>query len=86
MPYLLYERHPAGHYATFTMNRPDRLNAQGSVMRQELESALAEFTNDPEMRVGIVTGAGSFLRRGRPAGDVRKKHRRRQPRESSQTS
>ena len=64
MPYLLYERHPAGHYATFTMNRPDRLNAQGTVMRQELESVLAEFTNDPEMRVGIVTGAGKAFSAG----------------------
>ena len=64
MPYLLYERHPAGHYATFTMNRPDRLNAQGAVMRQELESVLAEFTNDPEMRVGIVTGAGKAFSAG----------------------
>ena len=82
MPYLLYERHPAGHYATFTMNRPDRLNAQGTVMRQELESVLAEFTNDPEMRVG---SRESLLSRGRPAGDVRKKHRRRWLGESSQS-
>ena len=34
MPYMLYERYPAGHYAIFTMNRPDRLNAQGAVMRE----------------------------------------------------
>ena len=64
MPYILYERHPAAHYAIFTMNRPDRLNAQGSVMKQELESALGEFTRDPEMRVGIVTGAGKAFSAG----------------------
>ena len=64
MTYMLYERYPAGHYATFTMNRPDRLNAQGAVMREELTSALAEFTRDPEMRVGIVTGAGRAFSAG----------------------
>jgi len=64
MPYMLYERYPTGHYAIFTMNRPERLNAQGAVMRQELESALSEFTSDPEMRVGIVTGAGRAFSAG----------------------
>jgi len=64
MPYMLYETYPAGHYAIFTMNRPDRLNAQGAVMREELTSALAEFTRDPEMRVGIVTGAGRAFSAG----------------------
>lgn len=29
MPELQYERFPAGHYAVFTMNRPDRLNPKG---------------------------------------------------------
>ena len=58
MPDLIYERFPKGHYAIFTMNRPDMLNAQGAVMRQELRSALDEFSGDPEMRAGIVTGAG----------------------------
>ena len=61
---MLYERHPAAHYAIFTMNRPDRLNAQGVAVKQELESALTEFTNDLEMRVGIVTGAGKAFSAG----------------------
>ncbi len=64
MPDLLYERFPDGHYAVFTMNRPDRLNAQGAVMRQELQSALNDFARDPEMRVGIVTGAGRAFSAG----------------------
>ena len=47
MPDLRYDRFPEGHYAVFTMDRPDRLNAQGAQMRQELREALAEFTHDP---------------------------------------
>ena len=64
MPDLRYERYSDGHYAVFTMDRPDRLNAQGAQMREELRAALAEFSHDPEMRVGIVTGAGRAFSAG----------------------
>ena len=64
MPDLRYERFPAGHYAVFTMDRPDRLNAQGAAMRQELREALDEFAADPEMRAGILTGAGRAFSAG----------------------
>ncbi len=56
MPDLLYEK--KDHYAIFTMNRPDRLNALGGAMQLELEEAMEDFTADVEMRVGILTGAG----------------------------
>ena len=61
---LRYERFPDGHYAVFTMDRPDRLNAQGAQMRTELREALSEFSHDPDMRVGIVTGAGRAFSAG----------------------
>ena len=63
-PGLRYERFPGGNYAIFTMDRPDRLNAQGAAMRQELREALDEFAADPEMRVGILTGAGRAFSAG----------------------
>lgn len=64
MPDLLYEKNTQGHYAIFTMNRPHRLNALGGTMQEDLEAALADFTNDPEMRVGILTGAGRAFSAG----------------------
>ena len=64
MPDMLYDRYPAGHYAIFKMNRPDRLNAQGAAMRDDLAAAMEEFTLDPEMRVGIVTGEGRAFSAG----------------------
>jgi crotonobetainyl-CoA hydratase len=64
MPDLRYERFTNGHYAVFTMDRPDRLNAQGAAMRQELREALDEFAADPEMRAGILTGAGRAFSAG----------------------
>ena len=56
MPDLLYEKRQ--HYAVFTMNRPERLNALGHQMGVELTEALADFTADKQMRVGILTGSG----------------------------
>ena len=64
MPDRRYEGFPGGHYAIFTMDRPDRLNAQGAAMREELRQALDEFAVDPEMRVGIVTGSGRAFSAG----------------------
>ncbi|MCX6020775.1 MAG: enoyl-CoA hydratase/isomerase family protein, partial [Chloroflexi bacterium] len=56
MPDMLYDKHD--HYAVFTMNRPERLNALGGTMTDDLQDALQDFTNDPAMRVGILTGNG----------------------------
>ena len=64
MPDLRYERFPDSYFAVFTMDRPDRLNAQGGQMREELRLALAEFSHDPEMRVGVVTGVGRAFSAG----------------------
>ena len=62
MPDLLYEKRE--FYAIFTFNRPERLNALGGAMREELDAALEDFTADPQMRVGIVTGAGRAFSAG----------------------
>ena len=62
MPDLLYEKR--GNYAIFTMNRPDRLNAIGGTMGDDLNDALTDFTNDPSMRVGILTGTGRAFSAG----------------------
>ena len=56
MPDLLYEK--KDNYAVFTFNRPERLNASNSAMRNELHAAVEDFNADPSMRVGILTGAG----------------------------
>jgi enoyl-CoA hydratase len=58
MPYetLLLER--AGHVATLTLNRPDRMNAFDSVMRAELPRAWKELADDEDVWAIVVTGAG----------------------------
>ena len=58
MPDLIYDKHPDEHYAIFTMNRPERLNALGGNMNLELQEALQDFSADAQMFAGIVTGTG----------------------------
>ena len=58
MPDLIYEKFPDKHYAVFTMNRPERLNALGGTMQAELQDALHDFSQDVGMTAGIVTGNG----------------------------
>jgi enoyl-CoA hydratase/carnithine racemase len=62
MPDIVYEKH--ARFAIFTLNRPERLNAQSERLREELHAALADFTADPAMRVGILTGAGRAFSAG----------------------
>lgn len=48
-----------GHLAVITLNRPEKLNAMSRELASELESALLEFDNDPELWVAIITGSGT---------------------------
>ena len=54
---ILYEK--VGHIATLTMNRPDRMNAMTNRMVVETGDALAAAAEDRDVRVLILTGAGS---------------------------
>ena len=53
--------------ATVTLNRPDKLNAFGGTMRQDLLAALQSVESDPACRVAVITGAGRAFCAG---GDV----------------
>ena len=47
-----------GRVAIFTINRPEAMNALSVQVAQELHQAMSDFRDDPELWVGIVTGAG----------------------------
>jgi enoyl-CoA hydratase/carnithine racemase len=54
--YHIAERN--GHVLTVTLNRPQRMNALHSPAHFELHEIFNEFDNDPDLWVGILTGAG----------------------------
>ncbi len=53
---LIVER--IGNIGKITINRPDKLNAMNRKVREELDQAFAEFAQDSNVAVVVVTGAG----------------------------
>ncbi len=47
-----------GRIAFMTINRPEALNALNGDVSGELQAAMADFRDDPEVWVAILTGAG----------------------------
>src|SRR5881397_1714265 len=63
---LIYETKDA--VATLTLNRPERLNALGDTLRDDLYDAVLRASGDADVRVMIITGAGKGFCAG---GDVK---------------
>jgi enoyl-CoA hydratase/carnithine racemase len=63
---LLYEVKDG--IAILTLNRPDRLNALGGTLREDLHDAITRASADSDVRVMILTGAGKGFCAG---GDVK---------------
>lgn len=55
------------HIAIITLNRPDKLNAFGGRMRQEIAEVVEDVCSDVDVRVIVITGAGKAFCVG---GDV----------------
>jgi enoyl-CoA hydratase/carnithine racemase len=55
-PTILYEKRNGIAYST--LNRPDSLNALNRELGAGLREALADFRDDPEVLLAIMTGAG----------------------------
>lgn len=62
-PELLYTVDDDG-VALLTLNRPEARNAYSQQMLESLEQALAHANNDPNVRVLVLTGAGSAFSAG----------------------
>jgi 2-(1,2-epoxy-1,2-dihydrophenyl)acetyl-CoA isomerase len=70
---LLYETRDA--VATLTLNRPERLNALGDSLREDLQDAVTRAAEDPGVRAIVITGAGKGFCAG---GDVKAMNERKE--------
>ena len=59
--------HSHAGIALIQLNRPDKLNAIGAVMRQQLSDAIKQAERDDAVRVVVITGAGRAFSAG---GDI----------------
>ena len=59
--------HKEEHVATVTLNRPEKMNAFGGLMRQEIVEVLEAVASDADVRVVVITGAGKAFCTG---GDI----------------
>jgi len=59
---ILTERR--GHVLLVTINRPAARNAFDGATAADMEAAMDQFEEDPELRVGIITGAGKAFSSG----------------------
>jgi enoyl-CoA hydratase len=65
---------------TITVNRPEVLNAQSRIMREEFDAALAQAAEDDSVRVVIVAGAGQHFSAGHDIGSPQEREdRQRRP-------
>jgi len=55
---MVFEYIKEGRLAIFTINRPEVNNALNVEAIQELHRTVLDFLDDPELLVGIITGAG----------------------------
>jgi methylglutaconyl-CoA hydratase len=58
--------------ARITLNRPDKRNALNGALVEALAGALAETSNDPRVRVVLVTGAGKDFCSGADLAELEK--------------
>ncbi|MFD1039433.1 enoyl-CoA hydratase/isomerase family protein [Virgibacillus byunsanensis] len=64
MSYQFIEASIDGKLGYITLNRPDKLNALSEAMWLELEDAVREFSNNDDVKVIIIRGAGRAFSAG----------------------
>ena len=63
---LLYEKQRNG--LLITLNRPEAMNALSQGLRDEIDAALEEARQDPDIRAVVITGAGRAFSAGADIG------------------
>lgn len=74
----------ASGVATLTMNRPERLNALGFELMDEMLAALAKLAKDPACKALVVTGAGKAFCAGADLNTFAEVHAQKRYRDSGE--
>ncbi len=61
---VLVEKDEKDAFATFTLNRPDKMNAMNNALSDALDDAIRSASADPDIRAVILTGAGRAFSAG----------------------
>ena len=67
---FLLERDPETGVAVVTLNRPDRLNALTFQVYDELRNTFYALSDDPSVRVVVITGSGRGFCSGGDVEDI----------------
>ncbi|MCI2420031.1 crotonase/enoyl-CoA hydratase family protein [Saccharopolyspora sp. K220] len=59
-----------GPVLVVTLDRPKRRNAITLAMAEQVEAAMNELDTDPELRVGVLTGAGGYFCAGQDLAEA----------------
>lgn len=65
---ILYEKQRRG--VLITLNRPGVVNSMNGALCRELDGALAQAEEDPEIRAVVITGAGGAFSVGEDLSDI----------------
>jgi len=65
---ILYEKQRRG--VLITLNRPGVVNSMNGALCRELDGALAQAEEDPEIRAVVITGAGGAFSAGEDLSDI----------------
>lgn len=55
---MVFNYEKRGRIAIFTINRPEVMNAQNPEVFKRMRETMADFRDDPDLWVGVLTGAG----------------------------
>ena len=61
MEYLDLKLEQTDHVLKIIVNRPEVLNAQSRIMREELDDAFQNAASDDSVRVVIISGSGNHF-------------------------
>ena len=68
MEYTDLKLEQSGNVLKIVVNRPEVLNAQSRIMREELDDAFLNAASDDSVRVVIISGAGAHFSAGHDLG------------------